>query len=232
MIFLAMCQSEKIQVMKQILLILAGSLIGLGANAQVVSLNQLVGYTFDTDVQTPASVDPLVSASDFNLSSGTVSFVQGNPTSGSAVSGINWNVADGAKWWEFTLTPNAGYELNLSVLQFDDRASPTGPTNWSVSVNGNVVISEQTSHLNFTSSPMNTVDLTDPMFQGLSSAYVQIFGYDASGPVGTWRLDNVTLGGSVIAVPEPHVSAVAAVACLFVLVGRTARFRRPLQGKT
>jgi hypothetical protein len=212
MIFPSMLQCETILAMKRIIPGVAAVLLAFGANAQSVI------YTFETQVQTPSSFDPLLAASNFNLSSGTVSFVAGNaPTATTAISGIGWNVADGAKWWGFTLTPDAGYALDLSSLQFDDRASATGPINWSVSVNGTAAISGQSSHASFSTSPMNTVDLTASAFQGLSSADVRIFGYNASGPTGTWRLDNVRLNGLVKFVPEPHAYEIAAVACLALL---------------
>lgn len=183
----------------------------------------IANWTFETSVQTPALVDPNATASSFTLSSGSISYVSGNaPSATTAISGTGWNVADGVKWWEFTVTANPGYAVNLDSLTFDDRASSTGPTSWSVTVNGISAVSGQSTHQAFSSSPMNTVSLSGLVFQGLNSANVKIFGFGASGSTGTWRIDNVTLSGTLIpsqAVPETLTPAFTAIALVgFVII--------------
>ena len=187
-------------------------------------------WTFEGDVQTPASVDPHATVSSFTLSSGSISFVQGNPSSGRAISGTGWNVLDGVKWWEFTVTANAGYKLNLASLTFDDLRSATGPTGWSVTVNGIAADSNRGTHTAFASSPMNAVDLSAASFQGLNSAVVKIYGFGASGSTGTWRLDNVTLSGAVAegqSVPESLPFGTEVIALLALLIGGWSVTRTP-----
>ncbi|HKI69858.1 MAG TPA: hypothetical protein VKA67_09740, partial [Verrucomicrobiae bacterium] len=121
-------------------------------------------WTFETDVQTPASVDPNVTHSDFVLSSGSVVFHSGNaPTAVTGISGTGWTASSpndsDAKWWEFTITANSGYVLDLASLTFDDRASGTGAADWSVAINGVMVVSDEPTHDSFSASPMNTVTL-------------------------------------------------------------------------
>jgi hypothetical protein len=204
----------------RILLLLSLAVAAIPSRAITISQ-----WTFDGSIQTPASVDPNVTASNFTLSSGSVSFVQGNPSSGIAISGTGWNVADGNKWWEFTVTANAGYTLNFTSLTFDDRVSSTGPTGWSVTINGITADSNQATHSAFSASPMNAVDLSAGAFQALTSADVRIFGFGASGSSGTFRLDNVTLDGTVVqiqSVPETLPFAFTAL----VLVSLIALSRR------
>lgn len=176
--------------------------------ARAITISQ---WTFETGVQTPASVDPNATASSFTLSSGGVTFPSGNaPTATTAISGTGWNVADGVKWWQFTVTANAGYQLDLTSLTFDDQRSPTGPASWSVTVNGVTAVSGLGTHAAFAANPMNTVSLSGLAFQDLGSAVVKIFGFGASAPVGTWRLDNVNLNGTVAqnpAVPDAGTTA-------------------------
>ena len=200
--------------------ILVCSLVS-GSPALVMGM-PIAQWTFETHVQTAASADANATASSFTLSSGTVSFVTGNaPTAPTAISGTGWNVSDGVKWWDFTVTANAGYLLDLTSLTFDDQKSSTGPADWSVTINGVVAASNQATHGAFSTSPMNTNGLSAIAFQDLTSADVRIFGFGASGSSGTWRLDNVTLNGNVTqipSVPDSLPSNFAAAALIGTLV--------------
>jgi len=189
----SMIGTLKTNMKSKILLLLAAAVAATAIQVHAVPISQ---WTFEPGVQTPAFVDPNATASNFTLSAGGVTFPSGNaPTATTAISGIGWNVSDGVKWWEFTVTANVGYALNLTTLTFDDRRSATGATGWSVTVNGITVISSQPTHLNFSGGPMNTVDLSAIALS--NSTIVKIFGFGASGSTGTWRLDNVTLNGAV-----------------------------------
>lgn len=159
-------------------------------------------WTFEPEVQTPASVEPNTTASEFTLNSGAITYYSGNgPTAVNAIGGTSWTAAgpgaSDAKWWEFTVTADSGYVLNLASLTFDDQASGTGAAHWSVTINGIQAISDQSTHNSFASGPMNIVDLSAVGFQDLTAADIKIFGFGASGIRGTWRLDNVTLDGMV-----------------------------------
>ena len=153
-------------------------------------------YNFDGSVVTASSVDANATASTFTQSAGANSFFSGNPSTGQAISGTGWNGADGAKFWEFTVTANGGFALNLSSLTFDDQKSTTGPTSWTVVVNGTTVLSSQATHTSITSGN-NSVSLSGLTFQNLGSVDVKISGFSATSSAGTWRVDNVTLNGTV-----------------------------------
>lgn len=172
------------------------------------SAAQLVLYTFDIPPDAaPSSNDPNVDATDFSPLSGA-HFTPCSPSSGNGIEADSWTGADGVRWCQFTVSAAANHVLNLSSLQFDDHASATGPIGWSVTINGTPVSVGQPTHFNFSPSPMNTVDLSGNSFQGLSSALIKIFGFDAPVTDGTWCLDNVALNGSVAAaVPEPQQCA-------------------------
>jgi hypothetical protein len=206
--------------------VLVVSLIGI--NPAWVMASPIAQWTFETSVQTPASAGPNITASSFTMSSGTASFVGGNaPTASTAISGIGWDVSDGGKWWDFTVTANAGYLLDLTSLTFDDRASGTGAAHWSVTINGVVAASGQSTHTAFSTDPMNAVDLNTLAFQDMTSADVRIFGYGATGPGGTWRLDNVNLNGAVAqisSVPDSSPS-LAGLGCAVGLLAVLRRMR-------
>jgi len=152
-------------------------------------------WNFDGSVQTAASVDANVTATTFAPSAGVNTFVTGNPNTGQAITATGWNVVDGTKYWGFTITASGGFVLDLSSLTFDDQRSATGPTSWTVTVNGITALSSQATHNGVFGG--DSVSLSGASFQNLSAADVRIFGFGASGSGGTWRLDNVILGGSV-----------------------------------
>lgn len=177
-------------------------------------------WTFDDGAQTPTPGAPNTTVSSFTINSGGITFPQGNPSTGLAISGTGWNVADGNAYWEFTVTPNSGYTLDLASLMFDDRASGTGPSGWSVTING-VTAASRSTHGSFVSGPMNTIDLSAVAFQDLTAADVKIFGFGASGSMGTWRLDNVNLDGmvtQVASVPDSISFGFAAAVLFGVLI--------------
>jgi hypothetical protein len=198
--------------MKIRLAILVCSLTGF--TPALVMGTPIAKWTFETGVQTPALVDANATASTFTLSSGTVGFVAGNsPTAATAITGSPWNVSDGVKWWEFTVTAKTGYLLDLTSLTFDDRASSTGPMYWSVTINGITAISSQTTHNTFYTDSINL-----SAFQDMLSADVKIFGFGGSGSGGTWRVDNVILNGLVCSVPD-SIPAFAVLAGILGLLG-------------
>ncbi len=182
------------------LLITLLAIAAIHASALAVPLSQ---WTFDASTQSPALVDPKVTTSDFTVSAGAHSFVAGNPSSGSAINASGWAIADGVKWWQFTVTAQTGHLLDLTALTFDQRASATGPTAWSLMINGIAAAIAQATSGAFSASPMHQIDLTAATFQGLGSAEVRIFGYGAGSSAGTWRLDNVSLNGAVVSAAQP-----------------------------
>jgi endonuclease I len=137
---------------------------------------------------------------------GAVNYVQGNPTSGSAITTDHFTSGLGPptgsySYYAFSLTVSNGFQANLTSFKFDDRISPKGPSNYTVQVSQQVDFSStiydsgvKTSHTAFASSPMNTSALAN---SGLTGAiYFRIYGYKSSDTGGTWRLDNLNVQGS------------------------------------
>jgi PKD repeat protein len=87
-------------------------------------------------------------------------------------------------------------------LSFDDRASGTGPTKFSVQVSQQANFSTllydsgiQSAHTAFSTTPMNAFTLSSSSLTG--TIYFRIYGYSAGGSGGTWRIDNLNIQGSV-----------------------------------
>jgi isoamylase len=135
---------------------------------------------------------------------GGESFTAGNPSgsSGRAWSFTHWSLASSpgaAKYVEFRVNMSHYGNLNLT---FAERRSTTGPRTF--------VVHYSTDGVNFTpipetltALPANTswrahsFDLSglNGQISGRSSVYFRIYGYNASGDTGTWRLDDVSFVG-------------------------------------
>jgi PKD repeat protein/endonuclease/exonuclease/phosphatase family metal-dependent hydrolase len=143
---------------------------------------------------------------NLNVSGVAVTFPTGNP--GLAISSINFVTTAGPpttsfSCWSFNLTVANGAQATLSSLSFDDRASGTGPTKFSVQVSTQSVFSAiydsgiQSTHTAFSTTPMNTSTLSLSNLTG--TIYFRIYGYQSGALTGTWRIDNVNIQGSVTA---------------------------------
>jgi len=177
------------------------SLLALAYLFHVQAQAQLVTYDFEGTQSTPSQVDGNLSAGSFQRNTGNaVGYSSGNG-GGDAISGSGWTGVDSSndKYWEFTVTANAGVQLDLTQLDFDYRSTPTGPSNWELTING--ALSGGGSLQN--DSSFQTVN-APLVLTGLDSAVVRISGFGASSSGGTWRMDNVMLDGLAVAtVPEP-----------------------------
>jgi cysteine-rich repeat protein len=120
---------------------------------------------------------------------------------GNTFSAINWSLAglDATDYFSFTVTPATGLVMNLFVLELDERRSGTGIRNWSIrsSLDG------FTTDLATFAVPNDTATRTDqrlllgPAFRGLTTAVeFRIYGFNSGAAGGTWRIDNVQLGGA------------------------------------
>ena len=171
---------------------------------------QLAYYGFDGDTLAPTSAQSAVTAG--NLSGGAglnaLSFAEGNPSSGRAVSATSWTLGSfnpaGNDYVEFAVEPKPGFTLTLSGVEVDTRRSGTGPVNWQLRSS----LDSFASALG-TASPGNGF-WTANQNVGLGAAFgnlsgsvtFRIYGYDAGGASGTLRLDNLEVMGTAAAVPE------------------------------
>jgi hypothetical protein len=139
-------------------------------------------------------------------------------------------VLDGNDYFGFSLSPDVGYQLSLSVFEIDERRSGLGIGEWTV----------RTSLDGFTSDlspgpisvPDNTnirsgqrLDFDEATYSGITEGLdFRIYGYEAEGSAGTWRIDNLELFGEITAVPEP-ASWLAGVGMGLLAIGMGIRKR-------
>lgn len=203
------------------LLILAGMAgfhCGMFAQLVVFSFNSSSGNesTFAADSQ-PANglVSAMSRGSGLNPSAGSGAFSARSWTTNSTI--------DLTDYYRFSITPNDGFQLDLTSLELDERRSGTGIRRWSVRSNRDNFASDL-SPSPF-SVPDNTatrteqrISLSGADFSRLSAEVeFRIYGYQAERSTGTWRIDNVRLAGQITLVPEPNSGWIAASMALLSL---------------
>jgi hypothetical protein len=127
---------------------------------------------------------------------------------------------DAGKYFEFTLTPDAGKTLDLTSLEFGLGRSGTGPRQWqwrsSVDGYATAITTYATVSSGLTladgvlTAPDSTtgwtgsvLDLSGGDFQGLSGITFRLFGFNAEGTAGTGGLQGpLSFAGSVVT-PDP-----------------------------
>jgi len=142
-----------------------------------------------------------------------VSTTVGNPRDSLFQRNVPNKTFDSTKYFSFTVTPTAGYQMNLTDLNFDcsltsDYADKWGTWQVRTSVDGFVadVGSAITLTAPSTAWTTKTIDLSGPAFQGLGSLEVRL--YTSASETSSnlvLRTDNITLGGGVV--PEPAALA-------------------------
>jgi len=152
----------------------------------------VVQWTFEGDTTNPA-VGTGTAAAGSGLTN--IGFVTGNG------GGSAWTAAN----WELTGTPNSNkyFEFSTSLagkssaaFSFDERRSDTGIHDF--------ILHYSTDGVNFQELTGSTTSVPDDInwrshsyelpqaLDNQASVYIRIFGYNAEGNTGTWRVDNVT----------------------------------------
>ncbi|MCG3200378.1 MAG: hypothetical protein NFCOHLIN_00230 [Gammaproteobacteria bacterium] len=159
----------------------------------------------------PDSTAPNISAGAWSIRDGVFTEILGNP--GRAIVGGSWDGAFGldpaGNRFRFQITVAPGFSLNLNSVSFDDQrfdiAGNTGPSSWSLSINGTSVLSGQSTDptnnaFGWTSRTVGFGPVT-----GLTgSFFVDLFASGASGALANvqpWNVDNFRLEGVVVPLP-------------------------------
>jgi hypothetical protein len=194
----------------------------------------LLGHTFP-------GTSLVATTLDLNATASSVNFTGSSASREALPDELAINTATGAtnaatavsnnSFFQFSITPNAGYELDLSELAFQvATASPGAPNNGYVvrsSVDGFSSDLESgpipTDYPTYTSI---TVNLSGSGFQNLlSQTTFRIYTWlDAAEPNPAAAYDNIVLRGTVVPVPEPGTWFLGASSLAMVIISR--RWRR------
>lgn len=201
-------------------------------------------YEFTSGAAAATSSDANVTAGDFTAgsgistlsgisSSGNNAYARSNGTTGTTV-GFSFASAND-DYFSFLVTPDSGYEMDLTSLTFDYGYSSTSNSGGQLRA---YVTTSDDSHATFESFFTNTatvtgstvfdtaatVDLSGAEFQDITSPLeLRIYlsdEYNLNDVI--HRIDNVSLNGSVsaVAVPEPSSMALCGLGAGFLLMRR------------
>ena len=180
--------------MKKIITICACILIMVNVQGQSVFSNSITGTN-------PNTFNPYTDgqAHDPNL---VVSGIgRGNGLNGSNANNrynaSGWTIAaqpDEQDYFEFTLQPLPGYQLNLQSFTYTAQASASGPVQFSFR-------SSLDGFLNDIGTPVPggaTISLSSPTFQNISSSVsFRLYGFGGSSTAGTFSINDFDFSGTV-----------------------------------
>lgn len=197
-------------------LILALTLLSTSAHAGFITYN-FAGAPGD-QASTSGSGPTGITVGDISRGSGLTASGALNSISSS---GWSTGALDLDDYYGFSLTIDSGFTLDLTSLHFAERRSGTGIRNFQVRASNDnfttfsTVVSEITV-------PDNTSTRDQDFALSLNdltgTIAFRIYGYNAEGTGGTWRLANhsseggLVLNGSLTAVPEPTTIALISLA--------------------
>ncbi|OYU79721.1 MAG: hypothetical protein CFE23_12510 [Flavobacterium sp. BFFFF1] len=131
--------------------------------------------------------------------------------------GWNTPAIDTAKYFELTITPNSGYEIDFANFIYTGQASGTGPTSV-------VIRSSKDNYVTGIGSPTvagTTISLSATAYQDITTAITfRIYAFGASASAGTFSINSFTFNGNVNASAVPSISVTpAALTALDYFVG-------------
>ncbi len=159
----------------------------------------LVAYTFEGDVLTPSTTHVRVAATDFSYqgADATPGFFAG-ADSADAYSASDWQVGHGlGAYYTFALTIGAGFVGEISAVTFDSERSDTGPTNWVVRFSTDGAAFHTMGAWESTTSFGDEVADDCHLPRVVGTVWFRMYGTNASSDQGTWRVDNVTVSGTL-----------------------------------
>ncbi|MBG9377236.1 hypothetical protein I5907_13425 [Panacibacter sp. DH6] len=117
----------------------------------------------------------------------------------------NWGTGtsiDLTKYFSFTLTPSAGYEMGLNDLIINLQTSSTGPLSFSLRSSLDGYTTDIGTFTNAGGSTTNfSIDLTATLFQDLTAPVsFRLYGWNASGTTGGCSINDFEFNGYVVPV--------------------------------
>lgn len=184
--------------MKKLLISFVGGTVAFSVHAQVLFTYEFPGPdpAGDATAPTPAhlEVSPFARANVSAASQADV-FASSHWTKGAA--------QDPAEFVSFSFRPVMGFSLEFDSLFWDTSRTSTGPQTGRVALYRNGLDVESSPPFAIDTAMGNRIfDFANVTAAPSDSLELRFFGWNASG-TGNLRLDNVSVHGSVKAVPEP-----------------------------
>jgi hypothetical protein len=195
--------------MKKLVVSFVGGTVAFTVQAQVLFTFDFAGTDPAGDARTPVAdhltVNPFTRA-NVNAASQADVFASSYWTQTST--------RDPNEYVAFSFQAEDGFELGLATLSWSTSRTSTGPQTGQAELfrNGTSVAMSPAFAIGTTTSNKD-FDLAGITGQGTDRFECRFYGWGASS-TGNLRLDNVSVQGNVMAVPEPKTSALVAVAGL------------------
>lgn len=209
--------------MKKLLTALAALAMVAGAQAAVIA-----NYTFSSSTGADSASYANMTAGNFTVSAGNVAYTYSSSTLWNTLgasapvidASAGWGAASqaAAKNFSFTITPNSGYEITISGLDFLYGSTAGAAVNlgWSIGT------TSQDSFTRAGTAPTAyTFTLGSPVtVSAATTIYIQ--GWNATSAGGNLRLDNIVLNGTVqsTAIPEPATMSLLGLGALAMVLRR------------
>jgi len=192
--------------------------VGIGFSSGVHAADVVWNFGSTTPGTTsPSSGTPLANLTIGGITQGTIATTSGSGTSYSGASAgcnIGFTANGGAlitgtsAYFEFTLTPSAGYSFLLAGLSFGSRSTSTGPKNLTLRSS----VDNYASEIGITAAALsdNSWGIKDFGVLSVASSALttfRIYGYNGTGSgSGNWRVDDVKISVSVINGPVVYAN--------------------------
>jgi hypothetical protein len=136
------------------------------------------------------SVDANISVSGISRGVGITGVAASN-----RFSATSWNTAviDLTAYFEFTLTPTAGCDIDFVSFVYTGQASGTGPTSFAIKSS----LDTYTANIGTPTAAGTTISLAAASYQNVSSAITfRFYGFGASAAAGTFSINDFTFNGT------------------------------------
>lgn len=179
--------------MRKIYFLLSLLLVGSMGRAQIFS-NPITGTNPNTanPYTTGQTVDPNMTVSGIGRGAGIT-----GTNANDRYNANSWNTAaiDATAYFEFTLTPNAGFEIDLTSFVYTAQASGTGPTTFAFrsSVDG------FTADIGTPTVSGTTISLTGAAYQNINTTITfRFYGWGTTQAGGTFSINDFSFNGAVV----------------------------------
>lgn len=193
----------------------------------IVSYNLLSASPTTTALNASASAIGTgagITTANYNVTVPSRLFLAGNAPDATAATAVSLG-----NYFSFTVTPSAGYALNLSSLSFNEAITPGGGlSGYDVRTSVDGFASDVQSAGGIASSSAVSVGMSGAGYQGLTSALtVRIYAFNSAATLppsfSLAAFNSVILGGTVTSVPEPTTLALIGVGGMALLGLRRRR---------
>lgn len=180
--------------------LLIGSLLPLAALVQAQSI-----WTNPITDSNPSASNPFTAGQTVAANLSVSGIGRGPGLNGNAGSNrynaLPWSAAlDANDYFYFTLTPNAGYKLNLTSFTYTGQASGTGPTQAAFRSSAD----SYGANIGSAGISSGTISLSAATYQNLTGAITfRFYAWGGSNPsAGTFSINDFTFNGTVVALPS------------------------------